>query len=96
MAKTFSPPSLHPPGPMLSPISVQGPDEQSLHPDQLRASQETGAAKSSKRREMEMQPKASSATIGPHPASAGFAIVIALGGILVLLSILGFLGIRLG
>ncbi len=98
MAKTFRPPT-RPSGPMMSPISVQGPDEQTIHPDQLRALQQAGAAESARRGEMEMRPKVGMAAMGAHPAGAGFAIVIALGGILVLfvlLSILGFLGIRLG
>jgi len=69
MPKTMRPPSLHLPGPMSSPVTVEGPGTERLLPDQRRAMPE-----------------------------AGYTLVIAVGGILVLfllLSLLGLLGIGL-
>ena len=86
---------------MVSPISVQGPEsaERDMHPDDLRALDENAKMQDqAKRAEMEAN-KPRQGTGIQSGASGGFAIVIAVGGILmlfVLLTLLSLLGIKLG
>lgn len=86
---------------MVSPISVQGPEsaERDMHPDDLRTFEENAKMQDqAKRAEMEAYKPRQGTGMQPG-ASSGFAIVIAIGGILVLfvlLTLLSLLGIRLG
>lgn len=78
---------------MLSPVSVQGPDEADIHPDQWQALQEADLA--DRRGELDMRPKTGLRAMDAHVAGAG--IVMAVGGtigLVLLMTVLGRLGIR--